>query len=72
VLRGLHFPLFLKSDTTLDKWRWIGSETDTLVTNSETSEVGCSSKRKLPSLDLTLTSLIRDEKGPEQKGECLP
>lgn len=36
-----------------------GSEVHTLVTNSEMSEVGCSSKRKLPSLDLILTSFVQ-------------
>jgi|SRR6266849_8015596 len=35
----------------------------TLVTNAEMSAVGSTSKRKLPSLDLILTSLARVRKG---------
>jgi hypothetical protein len=57
-LLDLHFLLFLISDR-----KWVSSHCmrranrkDTLVANSDMSEVGCSSKRKFPSLDLILTS----------------
>jgi hypothetical protein len=49
--------------------RGTGSEIHTLATKSEMSEVGCSSKRKLPSLDLILTSFVRVRNGNLGSGE---
>lgn len=68
-MRGLDFLLFLKPDTKWDNCALYRIRNGTLVINSEMPAVGSSSKRKLPSLDLILTSFGAGEKGVLWEGE---